>query len=470
MAKAYLRKTLLCIFWLFTLELVNTIPTLNCPPQKQSKDHKHTKYSAVSSPIEVIEYKTDTIEKNTNILLMYLNGKIIRYYKENDNKYRMQLPYFAHENWHRHNDLLRFKKTDRLSPVEYMKLCVWDEISANLCAILTARYEYLCSCNKENILNRYIDTYMKFYFQAIKDGQIIPSIYGISEEECSILMNGVKDMWIQTYWPIYKERIARMVLRHIKQYKPNSACSSKYFALRTQMLTIGGIDFAKHMQSDIFVKHEKIDLIEQIISVPDLENDYESIADIICKYSSELSKMNLPDRTATLKHIVASCYVKSKLTPGKSRNFNLQSMYAYIVYKLSISNNLQQCITNIANYYPMCDKTTVNKKQITNALYKQNKILIADTKGKHTTSNTSEQNATQVKANSTKNTDTDHYSKSQNIKLPNFYQSILEKSDSAQIAEIHTIISEFEQIPDVLKNCNTQAQKEYIKRMTYKTK
>ena len=62
---------------------------------------------SVKNPVLEIKYHTDTLAQAGSTLMLYFNGQITRYYVENNNGFRMQMPYFAHEEWHRHNDEIK---------------------------------------------------------------------------------------------------------------------------------------------------------------------------------------------------------------------------------------------------------------------------------------------------------------------------------------------------------------------------
>jgi len=173
----------------------------------------------VKKPVYEISYRNDTLERATSVLLYYSNNEITRNFVKNNNSYRMQMPYFAHEEWHHHNDSIQFRARYQLKPLEYYRLCMHDEISANLVAILTARYEYLAAENKKAIINRYKNTYMKFYFEAVEQGKIKPESKDSAdiEKERSFLADGTLDMWVQKYKKAYAPRTYGSLRRFINR-------------------------------------------------------------------------------------------------------------------------------------------------------------------------------------------------------------------------------------------------------------
>lgn len=173
------------------------------------------KKNDIKHPVATIAYYTDTLYQTTSTLLMYHNGKIIRYYVENHSSFCLNLPYVVHEDWHRHNFKSGFRINSKLSPYEYYKLCIQDEMTANLAAILTARYEYLCTKDKKAVINKYENTYMSFYFKAIKEKKIILQASEMTVQERSFLANGVKKMWLETYYEHYAPKLYRMIPRYV---------------------------------------------------------------------------------------------------------------------------------------------------------------------------------------------------------------------------------------------------------------
>lgn len=226
----------------------------------------------VKNPVLEIAYHTDTLERASGTFLMYLNGKIIRYYVENNSSYRMQMPYFAHEEWHHHNDESGYRHKYYFTPLEYYKLCMHDEISANMAALLTARYEYLAAPNKaerKKIINRYKSTYLKFYFEAVESGKIKPTSGKKKdvEKERRFIANGTRDMWMRLYSGHYSPKTYRMLQRYVKRLGLVEDSKKSYNFILNHMYTIGGVNFSEYFDEDIYPKDNKVRLAEQLRTV-----------------------------------------------------------------------------------------------------------------------------------------------------------------------------------------------------------
>ena len=148
--------------------------------QKEGSDPKTAKTDSIDAkpivekPTMNITYQTDTLERRSAILLYNLNGRIIRYYRDNDPLYRMEMYLFVHEAWHTHNLNTGFKSKHKFSPQEYRKLLVHDEISANLAALNSLILEYTFSDNKKEFLDSICadSRYFSFYFNEVAEGKI----------------------------------------------------------------------------------------------------------------------------------------------------------------------------------------------------------------------------------------------------------------------------------------------------------
>lgn len=173
-----MKKRIQRLLTAFSIAGVLTVPSFLSREHKEQTSNPDTsttktenvvvKKDSVNSSVRTISYFTDTLYQAKSTLMYYIPDKIVRNYVENNNGFRMQLPYFVHEDWHRHNAGSRYRYNYDYSPEEYYKLCMHDEITANISAILTARFEYLSSPDKEATIAKYENSYMGFYFKAVK--------------------------------------------------------------------------------------------------------------------------------------------------------------------------------------------------------------------------------------------------------------------------------------------------------------
>ncbi|MCQ2574816.1 MAG: hypothetical protein MJ156_01780 [Alphaproteobacteria bacterium] len=450
----------------------------------------------VIKPIEHVSYYTDTIAEVGPTLLFYSNGNITRLYKDGESRYKMQLPYFSHENWHHHNDNLKYRYCKQLSTQEYVKLCAWDEISANLCAILTARYEYLYAQNQQAIIKNYEKTYMSFYFNAIKSGKIKPSTSGITEEECKLLVNGTTNMWLKNFWPTYSDKIIKKLNTHIDIFGVKEGEHQEYTSFRDQMLTLGGVNFGNYLQKDIIIKNKTVLSIEQLYKVNSFKKDWKDIAINITQFKEQLACFSPQQQKQFIKHIVLSTKLKHILhdIQGTKTAINeplVQNIYTVIEKNLQEDQSFLTWLNSIQvsdqslTYY---DPKTYYKQCIKN-LYTYNNTNLMNVIGeKHLIEPNSYQypfmgyqriypeiytsfkelvEPQNVNTSSKYKNNTEHHkSDIQYIDLPDFSQPILTASNNMQKSQIKQIIRDFEDFPQVLKECDTKAQIKFLKQQS----
>ena len=231
----------------------------------------------VQSPSKITAIKTDTLSQPSSTLLYYLNYQIIRNYVEKDSSYRMQLPYFAHEDWHNHNYLSKYRFLLKFSPMEYAKLCMHDEISANLAAILTADLEYQLADDKDKVMKKYENTYMGFYFKAVKDGAIKTGTDDEAENEKKyhFLANGVVKMWQHKYARSYKDTQKKMLLSYIHRVGLFESFPKNYKKTLSHMYTLGGIDFSQYLENDVKCLNMNAEILDELPSCKALSRNKE---------------------------------------------------------------------------------------------------------------------------------------------------------------------------------------------------
>jgi hypothetical protein len=267
---------------------------VSCGENKNDKDNivkpqtevvKPKPVKKVTSPVVKIAYRTDTLDNPTSVLLYYYNHSITRNFLENNESFRLQLPYFAHENHHHTNDNLKFKFM-QFSPEEALKLRMHDEISANLTAILTARYEYLAAENKSAVIKKYEKSYMKFYFEAIKNKKINPESNAEQDRnaEWKLLANGTRKMWMRKFSVPYAARLGKSVKNYIAVNGLSDVeTHRKYEYICRKMYNIGGVDFWSYMDEDISNKDNVIAIAEEMRKSSNLKNK-ELVAQLLSAY------------------------------------------------------------------------------------------------------------------------------------------------------------------------------------------
>lgn len=457
---------------------------------------------AIKDPVVIATYHNDTIDKPQTTLLLYSKKKIKRYYFEGHNAFMMQLPYFVHEWWHGHNDGLKYRMNYNLSPEEYFKLCLHDEISANLAAILTARFEYLGAKNKQAVIQKYKKTYMKFYFEAIEKKQIKPTSNNSEdrEKEWHFLANGVKKMWMRLYYKTYAERTLRMLGRFLDRKGIVRDSGNDYEKIRHQMFTIGGVDFADYMDQDIMTTENKVKITESLYKVDDLRAGGQYLVDKVSSLSPLLHKVGINDRNYVLQHILVSarmnCLLKNIEAEELKANGSLINTYFIQVHNaFQNDNGYKELLSEIQQYVPIKPMIKGNKKELDHVLqqiYTINGVDVSQfiddfdvrnvplggrimsstrfTQHPFLFAYTPEGLALEVLKNKKKDTQAEnsvstetvsHISEDFCVSIPNFRAAILTQSSEENMQEILSVVQSFNAIPEVLRGCDTEAKRRY---------
>lgn len=461
----------------------------------------------IKNPVATIAYYTDTLYQATSALLMYNKGKIMRYYVENNGSFYLRMPYIVHEDWHRHNSQSGFRLNSKISPYEYYKLSIQDEMTANLAAILTARYEYLCAQNQKEIVKKYEKTYMGFYFKAIKAKKIKPNALVMDEKERAFLANGVKKMWFETYYQTYAPALYRMIPRYIERKNLYSSNPKAYQKYVSHFWTIGGIDFSKYLGSNIDIKQdEQVMLIDDMKDVHCLKKDASFLVQNMTANMPRLKNFALQDRQAALLNLIISAKIKSVLK-AKDGAFLMNNPEAVT----AAYNKVMFEVVRDSTFYQFLDKRSFMdnarfsllkktdklekkirefyvykevdlSKQIKNfkliktmkPSYLSDDLFVGfyfDSEQKNHTKNTAKFSLIDdvrkpyYPAPKTKDTikslKPKRISEKQFIDIPNFWEPILAHPNEKNNQAIFQMMENFNNIPGVLKSCNTEQISQY---------
>lgn len=502
------------------LGLLISVAGTACQPDKKAapvpvkpKTEKIRRPSVKNSVLN-IKYRTDTLERRSRALLYYTNGKIIRNYVKDNDRYRMQLPLFVHEKWHDHNAQTGFRNYYLLTPYEYFKLCMHDEISANLAAVLTARYEYLSATEKERpqIIKEYENTYMGFYFKAVKDGSINPLSTKAEDnkKEWYLLANGTRDMWMKKYAPVYAGRIFRMLTGYIDRKDFIEDSKKNYISIKRKMYTIGGIDFLSYMEKDIDYDNDKRVLIKEnqrkVKSLAKINKEiqreidglYAYLKDVHISRQQELfqhifiaAKMKLmlkgvnAENLVSHPQIITSCYHKAvasfkrdktfknfvKNTPFESCGWTVlqepdEEAYKNILQKIYTFNkvDLLSRIKDFAESDVPVITQVWDTRDENHFFISPYQVMFDDSeKMKLFLQPVSMMQAEGIKPEKQQKAGKVRISDTQYIDIPNFFEPILVGATAAQQQEILDMVKKFREMPEVLKSCRTADIQKYRK-------
>ena len=453
----------------------------------------------VKNPVYDVKYQTDTLEQATSVLLFYSRGLITRYYVEKNNSFRMQMPYFAHEEWHHHNDDIHYRTHFYYTPLEYYKLCMHDEISANIAALLTARYEYLAAPTKakrKEISDRYKSTYLKFYFEAIEKGKVNPLSKKKDdfEAEMEFIANGTQEMWMRKFSGTYSSRTYRMLQNYVARCGLIEDSRKNYNFVLNYMYTIGGVNFAKYMKKDINTADDKVKLAEQLRKVKSMRNGGLEIMNYVNNSYNLMRKVSFENTQNAFQNLLISAQLKYALrnkTPEELRqNPQLVNLcFVKVMNKVRADKSFEKAVLQ----YPVIAEGRVNLNysegaddEIIRQMYEfkgvdlrsliagyereampvsvhKRKMMFENHAVDYISAALPEDLDEPTGAKSLAEAPQKHISKVMHLPIPNFREPILTAATGDDYFKILQCVREFEQIPQVLKYCDTEAQQRYFK-------
>lgn len=187
-----------------------------------------------------------------------------------------------HEQKHRSNADKGFKSENiNISPKQYYKLCMADEISANMAELVYLREKYI-QTGDINLFDKGGKKF-SFYKEAVQKGEINPlsSDSKDFEKDMSLIMNGTQEMWTKEFAEAYSEIHINMAEGYLNQgdrdFKRNDAEYQKQLDIA---YTIGGVNFKQYMQKDAEIPNnwktkeslDKFDFIEKMEGFPFKDN------------------------------------------------------------------------------------------------------------------------------------------------------------------------------------------------------
>ncbi|MBR6355929.1 MAG: hypothetical protein IKR92_03635 [Alphaproteobacteria bacterium] len=474
------------------------------------QDSLNAEMSKIKSPVLKIIYQNDTLETSGSALYLYYAGKITRYFVEKDNRYKLQLPYLAHEEWHHHNHDAGFRYKYYYTPTDYYKLCMHNEISANMAAILTARYEYLAAptkAKKREIVNRYKNTYMKFYFEKVAKGQIKPESKDPKdiEKERALIANGTLNMWLEKFAAHYRPSFLAMLQTYVGNVGLVSDSKKNYRYIMNHMYTIGGVNFSEYFKKDIELKEDKVLLAEQLPKIRFMKAGGVEIMNIVNQNYRLMEQVGMDKQTEIFQNLLISSQLKymlrNKTADELVANPQLVNLcYRKIMNKVYTDNSFSE----VAKAFPLL---SINRMNLTvkdanfvstaKQMYQYQGVdltaMITDFSPnnvpvKTTTDQFFENSQTdgfaylfpQMSAQMEKSLQTKRWAKHPTpaepkpktkprvsepmyVRLPNLREPILLHATPQDEAQIFAALREFEAIPPVFKNCDTKAQEQYLK-------
>ncbi len=157
------------------------------------------------------------------------------------------------------------------------KISMWDEISANMTALIALRDEYV-KTGDINVFDAEGEKF-SFYKNAIIKGEIKPnSPYKEDfDNEMRLIVNGTKDMWEKQYGEMYAEQCyAQSVSNYDWAGNKKEHYNDNYLRARNIACNIGGVDFTKYLTEDVDIPQkgkEKLDTYNEKRNFRSIAND-----------------------------------------------------------------------------------------------------------------------------------------------------------------------------------------------------
>ena len=140
---------------------------------------------------------------------------------------------------------------------QFYKLCMADEISANMAELIYLREEYI-KTKDISLFDKHNGNFT-FYKEAIQKGEIDPlsSDPKKFEKDMSLIMNGTQKMWMENYAPFYASNhtlfTCSYALNKGQDMDANNDANNKEYSRQLDLMyTLGGINFNKYNNQDNF--------------------------------------------------------------------------------------------------------------------------------------------------------------------------------------------------------------------------
>ena len=204
-----------------------------------------------------IEFQVDTVSNENYTTLGYAipndNMVYLRHNTENPyvNSAVASPAVIQHEQKHIDN-ASKGMYSYALSKEQTYKINMWDEISANIAALIALRDEYLKN-GDINIFDAEAEKF-SFYKEAIIQGKIDPhSPYQEDfDKEMSLIINGTKDMWCERYGDMYSDiSYSHAISTYDWSGHKKEHYDENYLRARAIACNIGGVDFTKYLKKDV---------------------------------------------------------------------------------------------------------------------------------------------------------------------------------------------------------------------------
>jgi hypothetical protein len=308
-------------------------------------------------------------------------------------------------------------------------------------------------------------------------------------------------MWMRKFSGTYSSRTYRMLQRYVGRYGLVEDSRKNYNFVLNYMYTIGGVNFAKYMKKDIDTTDNKVKLAEQLRKVKSMRKGGLDIMNYVNKSYDLMKNVSFENARNAFQNLLISAQLKYTLhnkTPEElQQNPQLVNLcFVKIMNKVRADKSFEKVVMQYPliadgranlNYVEGADDKIIRQMyefkgvdlRSLIASYEQEAMPISVHKRKKTFENYAvdyisatsledldEPTSTEplVKENTENATETQqkHISKVMRLSIPNFREPILTAASDKDYLKILQCVRDFEQMPQVLKGCNTEAQRKYL--------
>lgn len=221
-------------------------------------------FDIASDRMRNIDFQVDTLTNSNSSGAYYTPGRntiTVGHFLDDEYKTRWSgsKGTLTHEQKHRDNEN-QGMYAYAMSVEQAYKVCMHDEISANMAELIHWRNEYIKTGDIAVLEDNRCSSLFGFYTDAVKRGEINP--FSNSEEdfdkEMSLIVNRTRDMWVKTYasTQYLEDHITNAKYYGEEDGKHAEFYDQNYERAKKIAYTIGGVDFTKYMDKDVEVPEQ----------------------------------------------------------------------------------------------------------------------------------------------------------------------------------------------------------------------
>lgn len=221
-------------------------------------------FDIASDRMRNIDFQVDTLTNSNSSGAYYTPGRntiTVGHFLDDEYKTRWSgsKGTLTHEQKHRDNEN-QGMYAYAMSVEQVYKVCMHDEISANMAELIHWRDEYIKTGDIAVLEDNRCSSLFGFYTDAVKRGEINP--FSNSEEdfdkEMSLIVNRTRDMWVKTYasTQYLEDHVTNAKYYGEEDGKHAEFYDQNYERAKKIAYTIGGVDFTKYMDKDVEVPEQ----------------------------------------------------------------------------------------------------------------------------------------------------------------------------------------------------------------------